>query len=137
MGKLKDLVEREVEDLNRGDLDGVCSRYTRDVVFEDCSDPLHPAVGMAEFRASMKAFFAGFSDLNVDIRRFLASEDGTGLAIEYVLTGTQDGPFAGIAPTNRKISAWACSVYDLKGDLIGRERIYWDMAFLLGQLRQA
>lgn len=135
MGKLKGIVLKEVGYLNKGDLDGVCLCYNEDVVFEDCSDPSHPAVGMAEFREAMRGFFDGFSDLNVNIERFLETTDGTGLAIEYVVSGTHDGSFAGILPTNKKMSAWACSVYDLKGDFISKERIYWDMSFILSQLK--
>ncbi|MEA4853045.1 MAG: ester cyclase [Christensenella sp.] len=135
MKQIKEIVLTEVECLNHGDLDGVCACYTEDVVFEDVSDPSNPAVGMAAFRESMAGFFDGFSDLKVDIQRMLLSEDRQAMAIEYILTGTHDGVFAGIAPTGKKINANACSVYDLRGDLICKERIYWDMGEILSQLK--
>ncbi len=135
MSKIREKIQEEIAYLNRGDLDGVCRCYTDDVVFEDVSDPDHPAIGMAAFRESMKGFFDGFSDLNVDVQRFLCTEDENGCAVEYILSGTHDGEFAGLKPTGKKMTAYACSVYELKENLLNKERIYWDMGQILGQLK--
>ena len=135
MKKIQQMVIEEVEYLNNGDLDGVCKYYSEDVVFGDTSDPENPAVGMAEFREAMKAFFDGFSDLKVEIQRFLFTEDDNVCGAEYILSGTLDGSFAGIGPTGRKMEIPAISIYELRGDLFCKEFIYWDMGKMLEQLQ--
>ena len=135
MESIEAKVLEEVRYLNEGDLDGVCKCYRDDVVFADISDPEHPAVGMKAFRASMKDFFNGFSDLKVDITRMSCTADGTVCAAEYILSGTQNGEFAGLEPKGKNFHVQACSVYELKGDKFSRETIYWNMAGVLETLR--
>ena len=135
MKKIQQMVLDEVEALNKGDLDGVCGFYTDDVIFGDTSDPDNPTTDLAGFRDVMKGFFEGFSDLKVDIKRFLFTEDDSVCGAEYILTGTLDGSFAGIGPTGKSMKINAISVYELRGDLFCKEFIYWDMGKMMEQLQ--
>ena len=135
MKKIQEMVLAEVECLNNGDLDGVCKFYTEDVIFGDTSNPENPTTDLAGFREVMKAFFDGFSDINVNPQRFLFTEDDNVCALEYILTGTLDGTFAGIGPTGKKMNIPAVSVYELRGNLFCKEFIYWDMGVVMEQLK--
>jgi len=135
MKKIQQMVLDEVECLNRGDLDGVCKFYTEDVIFGDTSNPDNPTTDMAGFREAMKAYFDGFPDVNVNPQRFLFTEDENVCALEFILTGTLDGEFAGIGPTGKKMNVRVISVYERRGDLFCKEFIYWDLGTVLDQLR--
>ena len=135
MKKIQQMVLDEVECLNNGDLDGVCKFYTEDVIFGDTSAPDNPTTDLAGFREVMKGFFDGFSDLNVNITRFLFEDGDNVCGAEYILTGTLDGEFAGIGPTGKKMNIPAISIYELRGDLFCKEFIYWDMGVMLDQLK--
>jgi predicted ester cyclase len=59
----------------------------------------------ADFRGHLKGvireFRTGFPDLHTKVEDIVA--EGDRLAMRVILTGTQDGPFLGVAPTGKKV----------------------------------
>jgi SnoaL-like polyketide cyclase len=54
--------------------------------------------------------------------------------VECVFGGTQEGVFAGIAPTGRKMEVAAALVFEFEEDGLVCERVYFDFATVLRQL---
>jgi steroid delta-isomerase-like uncharacterized protein len=54
--------------------------------------------------------------------------------VECVFGGTQEGVFAGIAPTGRKMEVAAILVFEFEEDGLVCERVYFDLATVLRQL---
>ena len=128
---IKEAVRKELEALNRQDVEGVMAFYTDDVVFDDISlpEPLRGADAMREF---MQGMYAAFPDLHVELRSLFGEEKI--VAAEYDLIGTHKGEMEGHAPTGKTFRVRALSVYEYDGRLFTRETFYWDSASMLGQL---
>jgi steroid delta-isomerase-like uncharacterized protein len=60
--------------------------------------------------------------------------DGDKAVLEATFEGTHIGEFAGIQPTNKKVSVPFCVIYDLKNGLIKQARIYMLTDVMLKQL---
>ncbi len=128
---IKEAVKKELEALNRQDVEGVMAFYTQDVVFDDISlsEPLR---GSQEMREFMQAMYAAFPDLHIDLG-LLFGEEGIAAA-EYYLTGTHLGDLGEIPPTGKTFRVKALSVYEYDGQRFTRETFYWDSASMLRQL---
>jgi steroid delta-isomerase-like uncharacterized protein len=128
---IKEAVQKEIEALNRQDVDGVMSFYTEDVVFEDVSIP-EPLRGAAAMREFMESMYHSFPDLHLEIHTLFGEEDIA--AAEYDMVGTHKGEFDGHAPTGKGFRIRAASVYAYNGSHFTRETFYWDSATLMIQL---
>ncbi len=128
---VKEAVRKELEALNRQDVEGVLSFYTDDVIFEDVSlaEPLRGKQAMREF---MEAIYRAFPDLHVELRTLFGEEKI--VAAEYDLIGTHQGELEGQPPTGKTFRVHAVSVYEYDGRLFTRETFYWDSASMLRQL---
>ncbi len=124
-------VLKELEVLNRQDVEGVLSFYTEDVIFEDISLP-EPLKGKQAMREFMQAIYAAFPDLHVELRTIFGEESI--VAAEYDLMGTHRGELEGHPPTGKTFRVRAVSVYEYDGKLFTRETFYWDSASMLRQL---
>jgi len=83
-------------------------------------------------RQMLGSMFVAFPDFHVEVEQVIASGDHVvGCAI---LSGTNTGSFAGMAPTNRKASWHACNVSELRNGKVIRNRIYADNVSLMRQL---
>ena len=84
--------------------------------------------------ASWVAEGAGFSsDLRFDEVSFFYL--GTAYAVEWVMSGTNDGPAGGQPATGRPYRVRGASVGTLNGEgLIAENRGYWNMAEVLAQI---
>ena len=97
---------------------------------------LHPprgaSVPSADYRRMAEAFLLAFPDLRFEVSRVVA--DGDEAAARIRITGTQTGPWRGLAPTGRKVSVagrpW-CRVRD------GRIVEFWQLFDELGMAWQA
>jgi predicted ester cyclase len=72
-----------------------------------------------------------FPDLNVALETSVADEDS--IAIAYTLSGTQNGPLMGIAPTGRRMKIRGMQISKFKD---GRMVERWGSSDELGMLRQ-
>ncbi len=76
-----------------------------------------------------------FPDLNMKIDHLIQEDDK--VACRWTATGTQDGWFHGIPPTNAKVSWTGTSIYGIDGDKIIAVLSNWDTFGLMRQLRAA
>ncbi|GHB69581.1 hypothetical protein GCM10010306_074140 [Streptomyces umbrinus] len=78
--------------------------------------------------ANMKAFL----DLEWTVEDMRA--EGDTVAVRYVMTGTHQGPFAGVEATGKAIRAESMAFYRLAGGKIVEERAQLDMLGILQQM---
>lgn len=131
---IEELVVNEIEALNKGDVEAVCSYYTDDCIFIDISNAGEPAIGKAAFEQAMKGYYESFPDLHVDIQRVFSNHEGNAAVAQYTLSGTHKGKMGDTDPTNKEFEVLAISVYELRGDKFSKEIFYWDSASMLKQL---
>lgn len=94
-----------------------------------------PAPGQVPGPEGYRVFFSGFRDafpdLSVTLETLVADDES--IAIAYTLTGTQSGPFMGIAPTGRKIKIRGMQISKFKdGKMVER----WGSSDEWGMLQQ-
>lgn len=92
-----------------------------------------PHDGEEAVRELLNEMFAAFPDFTVHVERLYHADDA--VVLETVLTGTQRGPFAGLAPTGRKMSVQLCCIFDFEGDKMVGEKVYFDLATVVRQLQ--
>lgn len=115
---IKEAVRKELEALNRQDVEGVMAFYTEDVIFDDVSLP-EPLNGSEEMREFMQGMYAAFPDLHIELRSLFGEEDI--VAAEYELIGTHAGDLDGNPPTGKTFRVKAVSVYEYDGRRFTRE----------------
>jgi steroid delta-isomerase-like uncharacterized protein len=94
-----------------------------------------PAQGQVQGPEGYRTFFSGlrtaFPDLSVTLDTMVADDDS--IAFAYTLTGTQDGPLDGLAPTGRKVKIRGLQISKFKdGKMVER----WGSSDELGMLQQ-
>ena len=110
--------------------------YIVDWVYGDAFE--NPPSSAAESAAFFPAWFAGFDEIDYDVKRTIAAEEV--VVTEWVFTGTHTGPLGPpvfeerLAPTGRTIQFRGVTIYDVREGLIQRETIYMDLATLLVEL---
>jgi len=92
--------------------------------------------GPAAVVGDVQAFTTAFPDLTIEIKRQVAPSDEVSV-VEYVFSGTHDGPLDSLQATGRRIEVVACSVIDARDDQIVREHDYYDFMALMHQLDAA
>ena len=117
------------EAVNTGDLAAL-----DDLVSPTCVDH-DPAPGQAAGAAGFQAMFGdmrtAFPDLAVAVETLVA--DGDKVAFAYTLTGTQQGPFQGHAPTGKPVSVRGVQISRFEdGKLVER----WGSSDELGIMKQ-
>jgi predicted ester cyclase len=105
-------------------------------VAEDCifSDPVEDHKGPDGFVDGYnKGWVAGFSDAKMT--NVVIHDGGDTVIVEFVGTGTNDGPVADLAPTGKRASQHICEIYRFGSDgkVIGG-RSYYDQFGILAQL---
>jgi steroid delta-isomerase-like uncharacterized protein len=53
---------------------------------------------------------------------------------EFILRGTHEGELRGMPPTGRSFECRMIAVFEFEADVISCERVYFDVATILGQL---
>lgn len=105
-----------------------------ELVAPDCVDH-DPAPGQGAGARGYREMFGelrqAFPDLHVEVEH--ATVTGEDVAIAYTLTGTQDGPFMGHAPTGRPVSVRGVQIARFAD---GRMVERWGSSDQLGMLAQ-
>jgi steroid delta-isomerase-like uncharacterized protein len=81
----------------------------------------------------LAGMFAGFPDFHVDVPRLHHADEA--VVVEFVMTGTHEGTFAGLPSTGRRIEVPLVGIFDFEGDRLICEKVYFDMATLMRQLQ--
>jgi steroid delta-isomerase-like uncharacterized protein len=125
------LAQQQIAALNARDIDGYLQRIDSSYVGESETVP-GPIHGPEGARQALNILFTAFPDLRIEVEQLL--ESGDHVIARLRLTGTHQGTFAGVAPTNRSVSWQACNVVELRNGKAIQSRVYADNASVLRQL---
>ena len=92
-----------------------------------------PHDGAEAVEELLSGMFNAFPDFHVDVPRLHHADHA--VIVEFVMSGTQLGPFAGLDPTGRKIEVPLVGIFDFEADRLMCEKAYFDMATLMRQLQ--
>jgi steroid delta-isomerase-like uncharacterized protein len=109
----------------------ILSFFTEDCVYEDVALGA-VNTGKQELEAFLRATFAAISDLRIEPKTAFFA--GGQAANEWVMSGTQTGPFPGIPATNKRFSVRGASIMEMQQGKIRRNTDYWSLAALLQQV---
>jgi steroid delta-isomerase-like uncharacterized protein len=85
--------------------------------------------GLESFKQSETIFFKGFPDVHVTIEDMTAEGDRVWVHLKY--EGTHTGEYRGIAPTGKKFTMTAFSIFRIfEGKIAERETVYDMLDFL-------
>ena len=110
--------------------------YIVDWVYSDAFES--PPTSAEESKKFFPAWFAGFDEMDYEVKRTIASEKV--VVTEWVFTGVHSGTLGPpvfeeyFAPTGRTIQFRGITVYEVDEGLIQRETIYMDLATLFVEL---
>jgi predicted ester cyclase len=131
MADPKRVVERHVEAFNARDADA--EPWSEDADFVAPNASMH---GREQVLGFLGVFWDAFPDGRLEASRLLA--EGSVVAAEGRFTGTHTGvmraPAGDVAATGRQVDFRWMSSYEVRGDELASEHLYFDQAELLGQL---
>jgi steroid delta-isomerase-like uncharacterized protein len=134
MGANRDILERYVELYNAGDLDACMELYADGAV-----QVMHDGVfeGREAIRARLARDLATFPDIAYAVTSFV--EQGDRFADEFVVTGTQNGPFplpdgTEIPPTGTRVEIRGMELVEVRDGKIVVDNLYYDGLAMLAQL---
>lgn len=126
----KALVAQVYESFTAGNLDTLDAIVAPDIV-----DHFPLAPGQAPGWAGLKTTFAGlrvaFPDINCQAEELIA--EGDRVTVLELCTGTQQGAFLGIPPTNRPVTVRSIDIWRVEG---GQLVEYWNLVDVLDMLTQ-
>lgn len=88
--------------------------------------------GIQTYKEAELGYIQAFPNKKVTIDNIFSSEDQ--VAVHWTCVGTQEGPFEGHAPTNRRIKISGVSTYRISNAKINEIWQVWDYYGLLDQL---
>ena len=105
-----------------------------EVIANDYVDYGHqpPGRGLQGAKSDHQEFTRGFKDARFDIDEMFGSDDR--VAVRWTVQGTHTGPFAGVSPTQKKITVHGISLYRLRDGKITETRNQPDLLALFTQL---
>ena len=126
------LVRESIEALNARDADRFMATIHNEVTWslDATKDPIS---GPGALRRTVEAMIAAMPDMHYELTQILGADDDL-VVIRYVLTGTHEGEFMGIAPTHKKIEMHGCVVSEIKEGIRYRMWQYASGPGLLEQL---
>jgi steroid delta-isomerase-like uncharacterized protein len=89
-------------------------------------------VGPAAYRRQMERFLLGFPDLRLKVDDTVSEQDK--LVVAWTITGTHNGVFFGVSPTNKKASFSGITINQIADGKIIESTVIWDALGLLKQL---
>lgn len=131
------MIDQLVEAVERRDADGYAALFAETAVAHHPLSP-HPIRGREAIRAGEQALFDAFSDVGIEVRSVLATDELC--AVEVVLRATNTGPLdlggeRAVPATGRAIRVAASWWYEVGADgLVVEARDYFDTADLMDQL---
>ena len=125
------VADRYFDAWNRRDPEAIAA------VFEDggtYTDPVVPdGIGPAATAGYAGGLFAAFPDLAFEVESAGTRPDGS-VAGQWIMTGTNTGPFRGLPPTGRAVRLPGADVITVAGDRVRSVVGYFDTAVLPRQL---
>lgn len=123
------IVMEHVAAENRHDVGATIATFHQHACYEvngETSD------GEAAVRDLLEELMAGFPDFSVDIQKVHHADDA--VIGEGRISGTHDGPFAGVPATGRPVDYPAVAIFEFDDDRLLCEKVYFDAATILTQI---
>jgi predicted ester cyclase len=131
VGDLRQVVERHIASFNARDEDAF--PWVDDIEFVAPGASMR---GREEVLGFMRGFWEAFPDARVEAARVI--EAGSSGAGEGTFMGTHTGvlrtPNGEVPPTEKRVEFRWCALYEIDGDRMRTEHLYFDQAELMGQL---
>ena len=106
------LLQESLEALNTRDADRFMATIHEEVTWSlDASK--EPISGTKALRSVIEAMIVAMPDMNYELQQVLGADDDH-VIIRYVLRGTHEGEFMGIAPTHNKVEMHGCVISKIK-----------------------
>jgi steroid delta-isomerase-like uncharacterized protein len=121
---------------NNHDVEALVGLCTEDVLWEDPALP-GPERGRDAVREYLRGTWSMFPDLSFTLPEpSMLALEGPRAAQVWVMTGTMLGsdPWAGFAPTGKRIEIEGIDIYEFRGGLVSRYRGRYDLAEVARQL---
>ena len=135
-----EIVSKHVAAMATKDFDTMKSLHAKDFivdwVYSDAYET--PPSSAEESKQFFPAWFAGFDEMDYEVKRTIAADNV--VVTEWIFTGTHTGPLGPpvfeerFDPTGRTIQFRGVTIYDVSDGLIQRETIYMDLATLIVEL---
>ena len=122
---------RSIQAFNDRDLDRVVALYSDDIIVTDHAQQTTMKSREA-IRGWNQAWIDAFSDGQIEILDCFGSGDVT--VARFVGRGTNDGPMAGMEPTNQRVELHLCDVARWEGDEVVEDHLYYDLYGMLAQM---
>ena len=122
------VVEEHVAAENRQDVEATIATFHR-ARYEVNGEP---SDGEAAVRDLLGGLMAGFPDFHAEVDKFHHADDA--VVCEGRMTGTHDGPWAGVPATGRRIELTFACIFDFEEDRLVCEKVFVDLATLLRQV---
>ena len=90
------------------------------------------AIGPEAYSRQVVAFVKGFPDLQWTIEDTIAEQDK--IVVIWAFSGTHQGEFMGVAPTQKKVSADGITVHHISNGKIMDSEVLWDTWGVMQQL---
>jgi steroid delta-isomerase-like uncharacterized protein len=127
------VIREHVEAENRHDPEGTLATFDGYARYDvPALGPLSQLDGAEAVHAFLSGMFASFPDFHAEPEQ-LHHADGV-VFVEARITGTQQGEWAGIPPTGRRMDVRIACLFEFEGDRLKREKVYMDLATVLQQL---
>ena len=88
--------------------------------------------GETAVRDLLQGLMDGFPDFHADVQKLHHADDA--VICEVRMTGTHEGPWAGIPPSGRPVDFPVACIFDFEEDRLVCEKVYFDFATLLRQV---
>ena len=123
------IVREHVDAENRQDVEATIATFDRPR-YEINGEP---SDGEAAVRDLLQEMMTGFPDFHAEEGGKMHHADDA-VIVEARVTGTHDGPFAGIPATGRRVDYPLVAIFDFEEDRLVCEKVYFDSATILGQI---
>lgn len=126
------IVEAMVDAINDRDLDRLDRVVAPDLVRHSAATPGVNVTSLEEFKAFLRADFAGIPDSVIEIDIIFGDEEYVGLRATY--TGTQTGQMGPFPPSGKRVELPYMGILRLTDGRISEMWVEWDNVHLLTQL---
>jgi predicted ester cyclase len=124
-------VMRFFDGTHSGNLDVIAETVAENIVTQGFPGGFNPA-SHDEYRQFFLQFAQGFSDLRYDVLSVVADERQ--VAVRFLIEVTHSGPFAGVQPTNRRVTFIGMVLYRMEAARIAETWLHVDELALLSQI---
>jgi len=112
------------------DPERVAALYAENGVREEFLINHNVLTGRAEIATQVGAYMHAMPDFVLEIRRVTEGADGR-LTVEWTWRGTHTNEIPGLPARGQKVEIPSVTIYDMDGDLIARENLYFDFSPML------